>query len=132
MARKLFERIRRNERKGDFGEKSRNRNAISVDDFLIIETNLDINEVIENLKNYDFGLKVESHITDILSVALNLIFFICIIQYNSNHLLLVDFFSRSPKWILNGLDVHATPLQSRLSGCKKKENQQNPLKEKNC
>jgi histone deacetylase 1/2 len=41
--------------------------AIYVDDCLIIGDDSKINEVIEELKGYNFGLKVEDHLTDYLS-----------------------------------------------------------------
>ena len=41
--------------------------AIYVDDCLMIGTDSDIDAVIEKLKNYDFGLKVEHNLTDYLS-----------------------------------------------------------------
>jgi Reverse transcriptase (RNA-dependent DNA polymerase) len=41
--------------------------AIYVDDCLIIGDDLKINEVIEELKGYNFGLKVEEHLIDYLN-----------------------------------------------------------------
>jgi hypothetical protein len=41
--------------------------AIYVDDSLIRGDDSKINEVIEELKGYNFGLKVEDHLTDYLS-----------------------------------------------------------------
>jgi Reverse transcriptase (RNA-dependent DNA polymerase) len=41
--------------------------AIYVNDCLIIGDDLKINEVMEELKGYNFGLKVEDHLTDYLS-----------------------------------------------------------------
>jgi Reverse transcriptase (RNA-dependent DNA polymerase) len=41
--------------------------AIYVDDCLIIGDDLNMNKVIEELKGYKFGLKVEDHLTDYLS-----------------------------------------------------------------
>ena len=41
--------------------------AIYVNDCLMIGTDSNINDVIEKLKNYDFGLKVEHNLTDYLS-----------------------------------------------------------------
>jgi hypothetical protein len=41
--------------------------AIYVDDCLIIGDDSNINEVIEELKGYNFGLKVEEHLSDYLS-----------------------------------------------------------------
>jgi hypothetical protein len=41
--------------------------VIYVDDCLIIGDDLNINEVIEELKGYNFALKVEDHLTDYLS-----------------------------------------------------------------
>jgi hypothetical protein len=41
--------------------------AIYVNDCLIIRDDSKINEVIEELKGYNFGLKVEDHLTDYLS-----------------------------------------------------------------
>jgi hypothetical protein len=41
--------------------------AIYVDDCLIIGDDLKINEVIKELKGYNFGLKVEDHVSDYLS-----------------------------------------------------------------
>jgi hypothetical protein len=43
------------------------RIAIYVDDCMIIGDDLNIDEVIEELKGYNFGLKVEDHLTDYLS-----------------------------------------------------------------
>jgi Reverse transcriptase (RNA-dependent DNA polymerase) len=41
--------------------------AIYVDDCLMVRRESDINDVIEKMKNYDFGLKVEHNLTDYLS-----------------------------------------------------------------
>jgi hypothetical protein len=41
--------------------------AIFVDDCLIIGDDTNINDDIDELKKYDFGLKIENHLTDYLS-----------------------------------------------------------------
>ena len=45
--------------------------AIYVDDCLTIGTDAAIDEVIESMKNYGFGLKVENDLTDYLSCKLS-------------------------------------------------------------